>query len=844
MSISYLEYGLESGYIHNWLVAGPHAVAISDLGRFKGDDRQLQIARHYYEEDAGISQPPMDQAAFRVGDTELTWRYYRCLDDHFVDVSTFCHTWHYLRAWAYTQIKCSSSQEATFILTTNGPADLWLRGQHIHRQEHFHLQEPQSVSFQAMLEEGDNEILVRFEQVALQECPYVMALQITGLSSEAAKAMVVRVPSAVQRPDRHQAFEHIFDHAYLDENVVYRGDVIGLRWADHLDKRWTVAYLVQDEGHWNYLNGTTEAKAGAYANVGHPARLWERTYYVTLQATDREYYEQNMRYERRIPIHVLDTEYAAASYGTYEDRRREALENAAKREGNVFAEIAKFALGRWDQVNADLIMETIARIKQRDDRSATYLVGLLGAMHRYRKDPAFPERLKRPLEECVLNFRYWLDEPGDDAMCYTTESDSILFHTTEILAGQLYPDRTFTSVGKSGHWHWERGERMALSWLRRRGTSGFQEWDSNCCFEEDLLALSHLADLAESVEVSELAAILMDKMFFTIAINSYKGAFGSTHGRTDAPMILGSQLEATSGISRMLWGLGVFNHHILGTVGLACSEYELPPIIPAIAADLPEEVWNRECHTSDEGEVNKVTYKTPDYMLCSAQDYHAGEKGYQQHIWQATLGPDAVAFVNHPACMSENDAHRPGFWLGNCVLPRVAQWKDILIAVHRLPENDWMGFTHAYFPIRAFDEYEIRGGWAFARKGGGYLALTAAQGLELVRRGPSAYRELRSYGGHNVWLCQMGRAKIDGSFREFQQKVLAMKVDWQGLAVSCTNLRGENLSFGWEGPLTMNGKEQPVTGFKHYDNPYCVADLPLSLMEIRSGDFLVRLNFT
>ena len=85
---------------------------------------------------------------------------------------------------------------------------------------------------------------------------------------------------------------------------------------------------------------------------------------------------------------------------------------------------------------------------------------------------------------------------------------------------------------------------MALAWLRKRGTGGFVEWDSNCCFEKNLLALSHLADLAENVEVSELAAVLVDKMFFAMAVNSYKGAFASTHGRICTSMIQGSQLEA------------------------------------------------------------------------------------------------------------------------------------------------------------------------------------------------------------------------------------------------------------------------------------------------------------
>ena len=140
-------------------------------------------------------------------------------------------------------------------------------------------------------------------------------------------------------------------------------------------------------------------------------------------------------------------------------------------------------------------------------------------------------------------------------------------------------------------------------------------------------------------------------------------------------------------------------------------------------------------------EVNKVTYKTPDYMLCSAQDYHPGEKGVQQHIWQATLGPDAVVFVTHPPCLSEENSHRPGFWHGNVVLPRVAQWKDVLIAVHKLPEDDWLGFTHAYFPAWAFDEHVLRDA-AGARRAMGLCT----QG----RRLPGAH------GGREAWNSSRG----------------------------------------------------------------------------------------
>ena len=101
-------------------------------------------------------------------------------------------------------------------------------------------------------------------------------------------------------------------------------------------------------------------------------------------------------------------------------------------------------------------------------------INVLGMAKRYGGDPAFPESLKAPLEECVLNFRYWADEPGNDAMWFWSENHQILFHTCEILAGQLYPDRVFTNTGQTGEWHREKGERMALSWLHKRGAGGFR----------------------------------------------------------------------------------------------------------------------------------------------------------------------------------------------------------------------------------------------------------------------------------------------------------------------------------------------------------------------------------
>jgi hypothetical protein len=325
---------------------------------------------------------------------------------------------------------------------------------------------------------------------------------------------------------------------------------------------------------------------------------------------------------------------------------------------------------------------------------------------------------------------------------------------------------------------------------------------------------------------------------FELAVHSYKGAFASAHSITEAGMLKSAQLEATSGIMRMLYGMGVYNPHIAGVVSLAVADYEFPTFFAEIANDQRDEMLSRENHAG----TSIVTYRTPDSMLSSAQDWRTGEQGSSELVWQAALGPDALVFTSHPECMSESPARRPGHWLGNAVLPRVAQWNDTLVAVYNFGDKG-MNFTHAHFPVHQFDEYVINSGWAFGRKGDGYLALTAARGLEFVKEGPGGYRELRSHGTPNIWICQLGRAALDGSFVDFQTKILATRLEWPGNSVKFTGLRGEQIEFGWESPLVVNGVERSFKFDKAIENPYCSADLHSDQYEIGFGDVAMRLNF-
>ncbi|MEZ4677537.1 MAG: hypothetical protein R2932_25310 [Caldilineaceae bacterium] len=751
---------------------------------------------------------------------------------------------------------------ATLVLTTNGPADVWINGKHVHRHLAFSHQMPQRVSFMADLREGDNAIVVCFEGVAIRECPYVMALQIKDAITVAARSngagksrgWQVKLQTTLP-PQRRQILDTIFQAATIDRSLYHHEDEIIVRWPQDLPVSSKVGVRLQAVDGRIFAEGHPIAKAGEKINLGKAYTRPDGRYWITLMPEPTEYYEQNVRLVRRIPLHIANGQFATtAQPQSYPERARDALV-AALVHKHFYSEIAKVALGQWAKLKPQIWTETIERLNQRVDCSDFYLVGMLGALLRFGGDPNFPVAIRVQIIDCARNFRYWLDEPGEDAMCFWSENHQILFHACEVLAGQLLPTATFTNTDQSGAWHRGKGERLALAWLRKRASGGFREWDSNTYFEHDVLALSHLADLAEDEELAEMAAIVLDKLLFTLGVNSFQGVFGSTHGRTYSPFIKGGRLEPTSGISRLLWGVGAFNEHLLATVALACAtSYELPPAIYEIGATPVEEMWNREQHAGTleqacdcaEGDwsVNKVTYKTADYMLCSAQDYQPGTPGYQQHIWQATFGPDAVVFTTHPPCISEEGSHRPNFWHGNAILPRVAQWKDLLIALYDLPDTDWLGFTHAYFPTVHFDEYVLRDGWAFARKGDGYLALSASCGLELTASPGGAKEELRSYGHQTVWLCQLGRAAQDGSFAEFQEQVLAATVQVDGLALQMQSVRGDVIAFDWQGSLIVNGRVEPITGFKHYDNPFTTSELGAAEMVIRSWNHAMQLDFS
>ena len=248
-------------------------------------------------------------------------------------------------------------------------------------------------------------------------------------------------------------------------------------------------------------------------------------------------------------------------------------------------------------------------------------------------------------------------------------------------------------------------------------------------------------------------------------------------------------------------------------------------------------------------EVNILTYRTPDYMLSTAQDYRAGMGGDQHHIWQATLAPNAVCFTTHPV---SGYAHQetPGYWAGSGTLPRVSQIRNVTISVYNASTEpgmyvtDALDFTHAWVPRDSFDEVVERDGWIFARRGRGYLALRSQHPYRWQdEEGENKNREVIVDGTKNVWVCELGREAVDGPFTQFVDRIRGASISFEDLSVTYDSPSQGRLEFGWLGDLRQNGQETDLTDYPRYDNPYASVSFPNDEVTFRCGDHTLSLNW-
>jgi hypothetical protein len=133
-------------------------------------------------------------------------------------------------------------------------------------------------------------------------------------------------------------------------------------------------------------------------------------------------------------------------------------------------------------------------------------------------------------------------------------------------------------------------------------------------------------------------------------------------------------------------------------------------------------------------------------------------------------------------------------------LPRVGQHKNLLFVVHDIPSEPYPGpkvvvppdvkeLSRRRRPARRPSpraRWRCSGGprstrWCRTRggrsdrKGKGYLALWSRQPTGWSRDGVFGGEGLVAEGRKNIWICQLGREKVDGPFAAWRARIAAAR---------------------------------------------------------------------
>ncbi len=172
----------------------------------------------------------------------------------------------------------------------------------------------------------------------------------------------------------------------------------------------------------------------------------------------------------------------------------------------------------------------------------------------------FGERLNEKcnmlIKNAFLSFKYFMDEPGNDSMCYWSENHQLLFAVSEYLAGQQWPDEVFVNNNMTGREHMKKAKERIDAWMRQRFDFGFSEYLSNNYLAEDIAPMANFIAYSQDEKSVAQMKIIMDILWLDVALNSVNNRFVSTssrmYGNNKAGNYYGNSIQAAMNI---LWGI-------------------------------------------------------------------------------------------------------------------------------------------------------------------------------------------------------------------------------------------------------------------------------------------------
>lgn len=757
-------------FLNRWLVTKP---VIQPYSVKREIDDQLMFERHMRECVADRNILTLQELE------ELSKHSFSYLQNHgnwFVDFSDFYHLTKKIEFYAKTSLITKEKQELDAVLWTYGAVQIYVN-QVCVSSNHVPVYKPiQRVPFKMCLNEGVNELVVRVQNLGVRDTRNIFGIQLQNSSLDVELCL-----PGVHNLERLEAAEQFL------EDITYHTGVLNVA------KPFCEPVQIKE------TNQMIEAGFSGDITVKKTRKLS-----LGISIDDQEIERIMEINENVIPLYgekSMDLKHAHLKMFERIASLDPQLNHEAEK-FSVFQILARYAAGTNRQMDRELLFKQLEQLELRIDCADFIVNGVIRLMLSYELDAEMMDRIKSAL----LRFRYWMDEDGEDGMCFWSENHSILFYSGLLLVSAMYPDDIFVRSGRTGRAQHEIAQKKVKQWLDDVSEHGFEEFLSGGYTVVTMAALLNLYDFAEE-GIAKKAGQVLDEIMRMLVRHTFCGSLIAPQGRIYRDVLYPFEQGVQSLLHYINPSCPVFDN--VWMIAFATTKYKIADeasaqmektlncvyptgnalitinkqkdyILTSVASPREDgyEPWYNNSFDDNADRSNTHYTKSINERFHGTTYFQPGVYGYQQHMWYGALDNECVAFTSHPGENVDISSMRPAYWYGNGIMPALKQNGSCLGVIYDIPENHPIHFTHLYFPKGKFDEIREDGNWLFGRKGNGFMGVWSDTRL-IPYNGYMPNCEYRSYGDVSAYLCVCSSQEDIESLEEFMIKCRNMTIDFQ-----------------------------------------------------------------
>lgn len=735
---------------------------------------QYPVRREFLKQN-DISRVPLEQAGFH--------QIYTPFERDRVDSSAFISTPHKIFTYAKTFFEIEEEGLYNFRIRTCGALKIWVNGQLGYSFAPYTRNHGSESAFSLHLQQGVNEIIVYYEDLAERDVNFYFEL-INDNTRDIHGFLEVDF-----NVKEYRDVEHLLYCAALERDIFKEGNIT-LQFHNlcndidtHLRIRINPPLSLVTDGAQD--GNITDFIVG---DINIQIKKGQRE--VTLGKVEEIPSAGLTRFELGVQLSSGQWLTRTLTGSIYDSQHFTGLvkeENIKERKQSALQYFSELNL---EDINVGLVnvfleksqnidiyqkyLSAFRLIEEKGDCADFILAPLLCIYTKYSK--RFPEEFHQIMKKIALEFRYWIDEPGNDVMWYFSENHALLFHVSQYLAGALYKDDQFIMSQRSGEKQYQIGKQRLEEWFEKFFQVGFSEWNSTTYFPIDCIGFFALYISAPDTSIKKLAQLALDYTFKLIALNYHGGTMTSTFGRVYEHNLKAMQLGEVSNIIQIASNKGYFNNSLRASALFAISDYEPPHECRRLLCEEADIALHAEYLQGDNCAYTYL-YKTKQYSLASAISYKPYQNGHQQHVINISLGDSTVLWINNPGEAEFSGKSRPSYWAGNDVLPMIRQYKNTLFAHYKLNNSDYK-FIHLYLPFWDLDEIIEEQNFIFLRKEDSYCGLFFSNPLRRVCESSVYGREIRADGEDQYVLVKLSSQPESTNFATFMEHFKAHKINF------------------------------------------------------------------